>query len=90
MKIVVLSALLALAGCASTDTGVVPMGNGVYMQAKRGGPLTHLGAEVKVELLKEAAGFCGRQGKSMVIGDTTSRDATSISHATAEIQFRCA
>lgn len=78
-----------LAGCASPNTGVVPIGNGIYMHSKFGSAFTFSGGEVKAELFKEAAAFCAKQGKQLVPGNSTSKDSGIGTYASAEVQFRC-
>lgn len=54
-----------LAACSST-TGIVPIGNGIYMSSKQDYSLNWHGGKVKAELYKEAAQFCAAKGKSSV------------------------
>lgn len=85
--LIVAAALLA--GCATPNTGIQPIGNGVYMASKFGGMMTFSGGEVKAELYQEAGAYCGKQGKQVQPLDSTSRDSSYGRHASAEIQFRC-
>lgn len=83
------AAVLGMAGCATPDTGVVPIGNGVYMHSKFGSALTFSGGQVKAELFQEAAAFCGKQGKQVTPVNSTSKDSGYGTYASAEVQFRC-
>jgi hypothetical protein len=90
MKVGIAFALVALlAGCSTPNTGVVPIGNGLYMHSKFGSFTTFSGGEVKAELFKEAATYCERQGKKLVPVNSTSKDSGYGTYASAEIQFRC-
>ena len=82
-------AVVALTGCASPNTGIVPIGNGLYMSSKPGGMLTYTGGEVKAELYREAAGFCKEKGKGVVPVSSTSENSGVAKYASAEIQFKC-
>lgn len=80
---------VSLAGCAST-TGVVPIGDGLYMSSKQDYSLNYHGGKVKAELYQEAAQFCQKQGKKSIPVSDTSRDAAAYSnYASAEVKFRC-
>ena len=78
----------ALAGCA-TNSGIVDLGGGNYVYAKED-LWGWNGNATKVEILKEASAFCGKQGKQMTV---TSSDAKPYmpysSYAGAEVQFSC-
>ena len=90
MKLAMLAgtALVALAGCTS-PTGIVPIGNGIYMSSKLGGMTTYSGGQVKAELFKEAGEFCAKQGKQVTPLNSSSIDTITTNYASAEIQFRC-
>lgn len=87
-KVLIVAAAAALVGCA-TNTGVVPIGNGIYMHSKSGSMMTHSGGQVKAELFREAAVFCSKQGKQVAPVNSTSQDAGIGTYASAEVQFRC-
>jgi hypothetical protein len=89
MKVLGPLALAVLVGCATPNTGVVPIGSGVYMHSKFGSFTTFSGGEVKAELFKEAAQFCAQQGKQLVPLASSSKDSGYGTYASAEIQFRC-
>lgn len=81
------AAALILSGCA--NTGIVPIGSGVYMASKFGSMVTFSGGEVKADLYKEAGEFCRSKGGQVKPLDSTSRDSGLATYASAEIQFRC-
>jgi hypothetical protein len=89
MRLLPLLLAATLVGCATSNTGVVPIGNGLYMISKMGRMLQYTGGEVKVELYQEAATFCAKSGKQVVPGPSTSKDSGYYTYASAEIQFRC-
>jgi hypothetical protein len=89
MRKLILPPLLLVAACATPNTGVVPIGKDTYMLSKMGGFTQYSGGEVKAELYKEAAAFCGKAGKQVVPGPSTSSDAGVAKYSSAEIQFRC-
>lgn len=88
-KLKVLAAAVLLAGCAA-QTGIVPIGNGLYMSS-RDDYMGTSGSRVKAQLYAEAAAFCSKQGKSSVPVADTSHDPQfpSANWASAEVKFRC-
>lgn len=76
-------------GCATPNTGIVPVGSGVYMASKFGSMVTFSGGEVKAELYRDAGQFCARTGKQVAPVNSTSQDSGLGTYASAEIQFRC-
>ena len=89
IRAVAVLAIAALAGCASPNTGIVPIGSGIYMSSKPGGMLTFTGGEVKAELYREAAVFCKEKGKGVVPVNSSSENSGVAKYASAEIQFKC-
>lgn len=79
----------ALVGCAGPNTGVVPIGSGVYMASKFGTMLTWSGGSVKADLYREAAEFCAKSGKQVAPLTSSATDSGMATYASAEIQFRC-
>jgi hypothetical protein len=78
-----------ISGCASTNTGIVQIGDDTYMYAKQDW-MAHSGSVVKAELYKEANAFCASKGKKFIPLNSTSQDyAMYRSSAAAEIQFNC-
>ena len=79
-----------LTGCA-THTGVVSIGDGIYMLGKQdtGFTTNWSSSKVKAELFREGAAFCGGLGKRIVPVGDIGQDATFSSYASAEIKFRC-
>lgn len=87
LKLLVLAALVA--GCAS-KTGIVPIGDGLYMSSMQDYSLNYHGGKVKAQLYQDAAEFCAKQGKKSIPVADTSRDAAMYTnYASAEVKFRC-
>ncbi|MEO5954253.1 MAG: hypothetical protein ABIR36_00960 [Nitrospiraceae bacterium] len=89
MRIIIsTAALLALFGCA-TNSGIVDLGGGNYVYEKEDA-WAYNGNSTKVEILKEAAAFCAKQGKKMVVQGSDAKPYTPYSsYAGAEVQFSC-
>ncbi len=80
--------LLALSGCA-TNSGIVDLGGGNYVYAKEDAWANN-GNATKVELLKESAAFCAKQGKQMTVQSSDAKPYMPYSsYAGAEVQFSC-
>lgn len=81
--------VVLLSGCAS-DTGIVPIGNGLYMSSKQDYSFNWHGGKVKAELYQQAAQFCAEKNKKSVPVSDSSHDAAIYSnYASAEVKFRC-
>lgn len=89
MNKMILTLLLgSLAGCA-TNSGIVDLGNGNYVYEKEDS-MAYNGNATKVEILKESAAFCQKQGKQMVVQSSSAKPYTpASSFAGAEVQFSC-
>lgn len=86
---VVVAITSALAGCASTNTGIVQIAENTYMYAKQDW-MAYSGSVVKAELYKEANAFCAGKGKKFAPLNSTNEDYKPYqSSAAAEIQFTC-
>lgn len=83
----VLACAISLAAC-STTTGVVPIGDGIFMLSKQE-HMSWSGGQVKADLYTQAAAHCKALGKESVPVSDTARDATMGSYASAEVKFRC-
>lgn len=88
-KLILAIAIVALGGCATSSTGVAPLGDGRYML--HGSDLTGWGTpnEVKAALLKEAGEFCAKQGKELTQVSHVGNEAGFITSASADVTFRC-
>lgn len=81
--------LVVLTGCATPNTGIVPMGSGQYIISKTKGFGNYWGSEIRVDLLREAAAFCAKSGKDVLPTSSKTTDAGFDSYASAEVQFSC-
>lgn len=89
MKYALVLLCATLTACAST-TGIVPIGDGIYMSSKQDYSMNYHGGKVKADLYQEAMQFCAQQHKKSIPIADSSRDAAIYSnYASAEIKFRC-
>lgn len=89
MRLITISLFAAIsAGCAS-ETGIVPIGNGLYMSSKQDYSMNWHAAKVKTDLYQQASQFCEKSGKKIIPVTDTGRDASFQNYASAEVQFRC-
>lgn len=79
---------LSLAGCASTRTEILEIGENTYMSSDQSG-LERSGSVIKARLYKQAIEFCTAKGKKFEQISSTSKDTYPFSPASAEIQFTC-
>ena len=88
-KLIIAAFVAALTGCATSSSGVAPLGDGRYML--HGSDLTGWGApnEVKATLLKEAGEYCAKQGKELTQVGHTGNEAGFFTTASADVTFRC-
>jgi putative hemolysin len=85
---IVLCAIAALTGCAST-TGVVPMGKDTYMISRSdNSPAASLGA-LKVETLNEASVYCAKTGNTYAVVGGYDVPRSLGQFPQTEVQFRC-
>lgn len=89
MKIFFFIAICSVLASCSSTTGIVPIGNGIYMSSTQDYSLNWHGGKVKADLYKEAAQFCAALGKnSAPISDNSQDAAAYTNYASAEIKFR--
>ena len=88
-KLIIAAFVAALTGCATSSSGVAPLGDGRYML--HGSDLTGWGApnEVKAALLKEAGEYCAKQGKELTQVGHIGNEAVFFTPASADVTFRC-
>lgn len=76
-------------GACSTPTGIVPIGEGVYMSSKMD-YMAWSSGKIKADLFTEASEFCRKRNQRSVPLRSTGEDATIAGrYASAEVQFRC-
>lgn len=89
LLIITAISLFTLAGCASTNTGIVKIADDTYMYGKQDW-MGYSGSVVKAGLYKEANTFCESKGKKFAPLSSTADDYKPYqSSAGAEIQFTC-
>ena len=83
-------ALALLAGCAS-NTGIVPMGQGVYMMAKQQATGFPGLGNLKAEILQEANAHCSRLNRPIRVTNVTETQPPYIlgNYPRVEVQFVC-
>ena len=90
-SLVVVSATVLLAACASTSSAPIDLGNGRHMiSSVDKSVFGSYGAKV-AEVVEKANSFCNSQraGSRAVVLETTGRDAAAGVPASAAITFRC-
>jgi len=90
MKKTFLVLALVLTGCV-ISSGVVPIGQGIYMLSKKSAGCGFSSAEgTKADLYVEANAFCAEQKKQIETVNAIARDGVPfVRCASAELQFRC-
>ena len=89
MKRVLISCALLLAGCAST--GVIPVGNGVFMLSKQSAAgIFGTPAGVEADIYREADAYCAKQHLVIETVDVQTVNAVPFYHeGAATLHFRC-
>ncbi len=79
---------ILITGC-TTNSGIVDLGGGNFVYEKED-VWAYNGSSTKVQILKEAAAFCAKKGKQMVVQSSDAKPYTPYSsYAGAEVQFSC-
>ena len=88
-KLIIAAFVAALTGCATSSSGVAPVGDGRYML--HGSDLTGWGApnDFKAALLKVVCEYCAKQGKELTQVGHTGNEAGFFTTASADVTFRC-
>lgn len=80
---------LALAGCATPTTGVVPLSDGLHKVTHEGAGAWVRTETLKVAAIREATEFCQRTSKAARVIDVRQREARPLQFPEAEVLFRC-
>lgn len=100
MKKIKIALLLAastigLAACGTMSSEVFEMSPGVYTISGEN-LWTYDSGDVRMDLMKQAAAYCAKQGKKLSVIDTTGSDAHYVQgyvmggkSATAQVNFTC-
>ena len=90
MKLSVVAALLALAGCATPTTGVVPRGEGLATVTHQGSSGLVSTDSLKAAAIQEADTHCQRSGKHAKVVHTKEIPAGPLGRwPESEVLFRC-
>ncbi len=89
MKITLGILILILTGCSSS--GVVPIGEGVFIISKKSvGCGFSSGEGTKIDLYKEANTFCEEKNRELITVEAIARDGVPfVRCASAELKFKC-
>ncbi len=80
---------LFLMGCAATNSGVVPVGNGVFMVSRQAGAFPSGKEPLLAEALTEANSMCASLGKSIKIITTNENMQAIGNFPKASVVFTC-
>ena len=90
MKLSVVAALLALAGCATPTTGVVPRGEGLATVTHQGSGAWVSTDALKAAAIQEADAHCQRSGKHAKVVHTKEIPSGMLGRwPESEVLFRC-
>lgn len=91
MKRLVPMLLLALAGCASTHSGVVPAGKGTFNLTRQAGSFSMGLGTMKADAYQEAAAYCAKDKKDfeVVSYDETKGPYVLGRFPRVDLNFRC-
>ena len=81
--------LLFLAGCAATNSGIVPVGNGTFMVSRQAGAFPTGKEPLLAEALTEANGMCSSIQKKIKIITTTENMQPIGNFPKASVVFSC-
>ena len=90
MKIIIIAAVVFLAGCAS-NSGVIPIGQDTFMVSRQAATGFSGSGTLKAEAFQEASQYCAKLGKSLQVVSTHEASPPYIlaNFPKAEIQFMC-
>jgi hypothetical protein len=90
MKIIFITAVVFLAGCAS-NSGVITIGQDTFMVSRQAATGFSGSGTLKAEALQEASQYCTKLGKSLQVVSTNEASPPYIlgNFPKAEIQFMC-
>lgn len=82
--------LVALSGCATPTSGVVPLSDGLHKITHQGSGGWVRTEQLKAAAIQEADGYCARGQKKVRVIDVTQREARPLGGwPEAEVLFRC-
>lgn len=80
--------VLALSGCAVTNTGIVKIADETYMVGEQD-KFESFGTVLKARLYRQANEFCSEKGRKVQLVNDRADDQIGNRAASAEVQFRC-
>lgn len=81
--------LLLLAGCAATNSGVVPIGNGTFMVSRQAGAFPSGKEPLLAEALTEANGMCASIQRKIKVMTITENMQAIGNFPKASVVFAC-
>lgn len=89
-RLLAMVSLLALTGCATPTTGVVPRGVGMNTVTRQGGSGWVTTDSLKVAALQEASDYCAKSGQRMKLIHSKEIPAGPLGRwPESEVLFRC-
>ncbi len=90
MKVILLTTIILLAGCAS-NSGVVQIGQDTFMVSRQAATGFSGSGDLKAETFREANQYCASQNKSLQVVSTSEAKPPYIfgNFPKAELQFMC-
>lgn len=90
MRVILIGALIALAGCAATST-VAPLGGDTFMLSKQAATGFHGLGNLTAEVLTEANAHCVKLGRGMQVVSTSESQPPYLfgNYPRAEVRFTC-
>jgi hypothetical protein len=88
-RVQVACSALLFAGCAATNSGVVPVGNGTFMVSRQAGAFPSGKEPLLAEALAEANGMCSSLRKSVKIITTNENMQAIGNFPKATVVFGC-
>jgi hypothetical protein len=88
-RVVIACCVLFFTGCAATNSGVVPVGNGTYMVSRQAGAFPSGKEPLLAEALTEANAMCANLRKSIKIITTNENMQAIGNFPKASVVFSC-
>ena len=88
MRLPVLAALAALAGCAALSN-VTPIGGGAYMTVVRSNDVNGRVQDQQARAMSQATAFCAERGATVDLIKTVAEPPPPGQAPSAEVDFRC-
>ena len=89
LRALIACGLIFLAGCAATNSGVIPVGNGTFMVSRQAGAFPSGKEPLLAEALAEANAMCASIRKSIKIISTNENMQAIGNFPKASVVFSC-